>query len=330
MEFKSEYYNETQIEEIIFSYGFKKGKIPDKDSLNLNVNSVIINDIKLPISLNPKDFGKLSRTIEIDNGQLFILQNNKGEIIMFSKFNNYNEIEFLKNGNSLIKFRDEISSENKFIRIIDNKKYYFENGEQFVITKEMKTKFIAKTVKAKNLVNNFITLDIETFIKDNILTPYCISIYDGKNISNFYLTNYKNIDDLIISALKSIMIRKYNGYNIYMHNMAKFDIIFLFKYLLKLGLVQPIIHNNRIISINFNFGKNNKYQIIFKDSLLLLLNSLSKLCKSFKVDNPKTSFPILYVNENNLDYIGEVPNIKYFKNVNLSEYNKYKANFNNN
>jgi hypothetical protein len=330
MEFKSEYYNETQIEEIIFSYGFKKGKIPDKDSLNLNVNSVIINDIKLPISLNPKDFGKLSRTIEIDNGQLFILQNNKGEIIMFSKFNNYNEIEFLKNGNSLIKFRDEISSENKFIRIIDNKKYYFENGEQFVITKEMKTKFIAKTVKAKNLVNNFITLDIETFIKDNILTPYCISIYDGKNISNFYLTNYKNIDDLIISALKSIMIRKYNGYNIYMHNMAKFDIIFLFKYLLKLGLVQPIIHNNRIISINFNFGKNNKYQIIFKDSLLLLLNSLSKLCKSFKVDNPKTSFPILYVNENNLDYIGEVPNIKFFKNVNLSEYNKYKANFKNN
>jgi hypothetical protein len=226
MEFKSEYYNETQIEEIIFSYGFKKGKIPDKDSLNLNVNSVIINDIKLPISLNPKDFGKLSRTIEIDNGQLFILQNNKGEIIMFSKFNNYNEIEFLKNGNSLIKFKDEIVSKDKFIRIIDNKNYYFENGEQFVITKEMKTKFIAKTVKAKNLVNNFITLDVETFIKDNILTPYCISIYDGKKISNFYLTNYKNIDDLIISALKSIMIRKYNGYNVYMHNMGKFDIIF--------------------------------------------------------------------------------------------------------
>jgi hypothetical protein len=29
MEFKSEYYNETQIESFIISYGFKKGKIPN-------------------------------------------------------------------------------------------------------------------------------------------------------------------------------------------------------------------------------------------------------------------------------------------------------------
>ena len=330
MEFKSEYYNETQIDSIIFSYGFKKGHIPEKDRIDTNIKSITINDMKLPISLIPTDFGKISRTIDIENGQLFILQNNKGQIIMFSKFNRYNEIEFLKNGNSLIKFKDEIISENKFVRLVDNKKYYFKNGEQFVMTKEMNSKFISKTVKSKNLVNKFITLDIETFIKDNILTPYCISIYDGKNISNFFLTNFKNVHDLIFTALKSIITRKYNGYNIYMHNMHKFEIIFLFKYLLKLGVVHPIIHNNRIISIDFNFGIENKYQIKFKDSLLLLLNSLGKLCKSFKVENPKSIFPIFFVNENNLDYIGEVPDIKYFKNINLNDYNKYKSDFGNN
>jgi len=330
MKFKSEYYNETQIDSIIFSYGFKKGSIPNKDNINLNIKSMIIKDIKLPISLNPINFGRLSKTLNIENGQLFILQNNNGETIMFSKFNEHNEIEYLKNGISLIKFKDEIVSENKFVRIIDNKNYYFENGEQFAMTKEMKSKFISKTAKSKNLVNNFITLDIETYIKDNILTPFCISIYDGKSISNFYLTDYKNVDNLIITALQSIMIRKYNGYNVYMHNMAKFDIIFLFKYLLKLGLVHPIIHNDRIISIDSNFGKDNKYQIKFKDSLLLLLNSLSKLSKSFNIENPKSLFPIFFVNENNLDYIGEVPDFIYFKNIKLAEYNKYKASFNKN
>ena len=177
-------------------------------------------------------------------------------------------------------------------------------------------------------VNNFITLDIETYVKDNILTPYCISIYDGKNIKNYYLSDYSNVDIMIFSALKSIMIRKYNRFNIYMHNMAKFDIIFLFKYLLKLGLVNPVIHNNRIISIDFNYGPNNKYQIKFRDSLLLLLNSLDKLCKSFSVENPKSIFPHLFVNENNLDYIGEVPHLEYF--IDFPKNNKYQTNFNSN
>jgi len=56
------------------------------------------------------------------------------------------------------------------------------------------------------------------------------------------------------------MLRKYNGYNVYVHNLAKFDIIFLLKYLTKLGSVHPIIHNGRIICINLNYGKDNEYQ----------------------------------------------------------------------
>lgn len=323
---KSEYYNETQIESLIFSYGFKSGKIPNKT--NLNIKYFLIHDMELPISLNPADFGIISKIIDIPEGKLFIVTNDKGQIIMINKFKNYNEVEYLLNEKSIIKFKDEIISENKFIRIIDNKNFYFEDNKQILFTKEMKTKFIQKTNKSKNLVNNFITLDIETFIKDNILTPYCISIYDGKTIKNFYLSDFSDVDNMIFSALKSIMIRKYNGYNVYMHNMAKFDIIFLFKYLLKLGVVHPNIHNNRIININFNYGDNNKYQIKFRDSLLLLLLSLDNLCKSFNVENPKIMFPIFFTNENNLNYIGETPDIKYFKDIDFKNYENYKSNYN--
>jgi len=216
------------------------------------------------------------------------------------------------------------------MRVLDNKKYYFENNKEILFIKEMKTKFISKLSQIKNLNNKFITLDVETYIKDSILIVYCISIFDGKNISSYYLSDFKNSEDLIITALKSILIRKYNGYNVYIHNLAKFDIIFLLKYLVKLGSVNPVIHNDRIISINFNYGKNNEYQIQFRDSYLLLLNSLAKLCKSFNVENPKSIFPYFFVNESNLNYIGNVPDFKYFNKLKQKDFNEYKSQFNNN
>jgi len=56
-------------------------------------------------------------------------------------------------------------SENKFVRIIDNKKFYFENNKQVLFTKEIKTKFISNINKSKNLLNNFITLDMRHIFK---------------------------------------------------------------------------------------------------------------------------------------------------------------------
>src|ERR1700744_5691908 len=135
---------------------------------------------------------------------------------------------------------------------------------------------------------------------------------------------------MILDCFKDILIRKYNSSNVYIHNMAKFDVIFFLKYLGKLGSVHPIIHNDRMISINLNYGKNYEYKINFKDSYLILLSSLMKLCKSFGVKNKKTIFPHSFVNENNLDYIGPVPDFKYFKNISKEDYLDYCRQFDNN
>jgi|SRR5712664_4177918 len=135
---------------------------------------------------------------------------------------------------------------------------------------------------------------------------------------------------MILDCFKDILIRKYNRTNVYIHNLAKFDIIFLLKYLVKLGVVQPVIHNRRIISINLNYGLDNKYQINFRDSYLILLSSLRSLCKCFNVKNPKTMFPHLFVNENNLNYVGLVPDFKYFTDVSKKDYIEYCKQFNNN
>lgn len=327
MDFKSEYYNETQIDSFIFSYGFKIGKIENKDNLNIEVVYQNYKVHKLPISMEPKDYGRLIIINKIDLGVNYILQNEKGETINFRKFDNYNEIEFFKSGISLIKFTDVFISKSIFLRNIYNKKFWFKNGTQILSTSEIKTKFITKKTKIKNIVNKFITLDIETFVSNNTLVPYLICFYDGKNIYSFGLWDYKNPEMMILDCLKSIFIRKYNGYSIYIHNMAKFDIIFLLKYLVKIVFVQPIIHNGRIISLTINFGENNKYKIEIKDSYLLLLASLAKLTTGFGVKNVKSIFPHFFVNENNLDYVGTAPDIKYFTEVSKKDYNEYKSNF---
>jgi len=133
---------------------------------------------------------------------------------------------------------------------------------------------------------------------------------------------------MMLECLKSILKRKYNYYKVYAHNMAKFDIIFLFKYLVKLGKVKPIIHNGKFISVTIVYGDNEQYQIEFKDSILLLLYSLKSLCSSFKIDEGKSIFPHLFVNENNLEYKGDVPRIEDFYKISDNEYQEYKRSYN--
>jgi hypothetical protein len=123
------------------------------------------------------------------------------------------------------------------------------------------------------------------------------------------------------------MAKKHDNYKVYIHNMAGFDAIFLLKILVELGNIKPIIHHGELISINFKF-KN--YIVVFRDSLKILLVSLRILAKIFGVDTQKSIFPYSFVNENNLDYVGEVPDFKFFDNISINEYNEYKSNFDNN
>jgi len=278
----------------------------------------------------PSDFGSILKTIETDKSTIFIIQNELGQTITLEQFENYNLVTIASKGTILIKFKDDFINNNEFIRIIDNKKYYFKDNLQVLFMKELKTKFISKTKNVKTLTNNFITIDIETIINNGLLTPYLIAFYDGKILFSFYLSDYNSVEEMMLDCLKSILKRNYNGFKVYAHNMAKFDIIFLLKYLLKLGTIDPIIHNGKIIYLKINYGENGQYQIEFKDSLLLLLGSLNSLSKSFNVEDKKSIFPHLFVNENNLDYIGEVPEFNNFMDVNKDQYNDYKSSFNNN
>jgi hypothetical protein len=125
MEFKSEYYNETQIESFIITFGFKDGKISDKINIKTNLTFQNYKNNNLLISFNPLDYGEIINIIKLDNETLYILQDKDNLIIKILNSENKNSIEIFKKGNLIINFNDFKLSENKFMRVIDNKKYYF-------------------------------------------------------------------------------------------------------------------------------------------------------------------------------------------------------------
>ncbi len=169
-------------------------------------------------------------------------------------------------------------------------------------------------------------MDIETFIKNNIHVAYAISFFDGNNCNSYYLTDYKNSENMIISCIKELMIRKYDNYKVYIHNLSNFDANFLLKILVNLGEVNPIIHDNKIISITFKY---NGYVVIFKDSQQMLIRSLRSLGQAFRVDIQKSIFPYNFVNENKLNYIGHIPEFNYFYDISKIDYLNYSNQFKN-
>ena len=187
--------------------------------------------------------------------------------------------------------------------------------------------FISNLKPSSRVTNKIITLDIETFIKNGIHIPYVISWFDGEKSNSYYLVDFNSSDSLLTQAIKDLMAKKHDNYKVYIHNMAGFDAIFLLKILTELGDIKPIIHHGQLISINFKF---NNYIVVFRDTLKILLASLRNLAKVFGVETQKSIFPYSFVNENNLDYVGPVPDFKYFDNITIKEYNEYCLIFNNN
>jgi hypothetical protein len=177
-------------------------------------------------------------------------------------------------------------------------------------------------------------MDIETVIlPDNTMIPYLISWFDGSISKSYYLTDFNSSDDMLSTAIKALMKVKYNSYKIYLHNFANFDGIFVVKILNKLGIINPIINKGKIISISLGYGKkysNRSYNIIFRDSLQILLASLRKLALCFNVDTQKNIFPHRFVTEQNLNYIGPVPSYDFFDNITLDDYKEYCTNFHEN
>jgi len=319
---KGGYYLEQSIISLTFTYAIRKGKAIEK-VINTNIQCHNYQHHKLPITMNPLEYGKL-----IDKfGDTYIVSVNPKNIASITQLENSNEVKFYKSAELTYEWIDKWIDSNTFSRTLGRKEWIFKNNEQILFKTEKSGKFMKTLVRSDTLQNKFISMDIETFIKDGIHTPYAISWFDGENSFSYYLTDFKSSDLMIIHAIKDLMVKKYDNYKVYIHNLARFDGIFLLRILANLGQIKPKIRNDEIIYIDFRYKD---YNVSFRDSKQLLNHSLRDLGKSFNVDIQKSIFPYSFVNEDNLNYIGEVPNINYFDGVNQYDFYDYENKFNSN
>ena len=221
------------------------------------------------------------------------------------------------------------SSSNSFIRSLNNTEFTYINNEVM-----FKQRIFTKTPMLKPLLRSpyfnleFLTMDIETRVINNIMTPYCINMYrqDDVFLPSFYLTDYNSPEEMVKAAVSYLMKRKYSGYRVYLHNFSNFDSTFLLNALNSLGKIKPTIKDGKIMDVKLSF--NSKDYIFFRDSYLLLPCSLRKLAIGFNIEN-KGIFPYRFVNKPNMPllYSGPVPGYEYFDKITKTEYKAYCESF---
>lgn len=327
----------SEINKFLIPKTLNKNTSPSK-----NINKFI--GYNLPNTMNYLTWGQL----KFDEPYLAVVNITEDKFYRIIKNKLFNVVELFNKDKVVLKFidyYDDINDLNTFVRLINNHKYYYKNNIIELKIMDVKTSII-KPIKKDNIPDkdinkinkNIITLDIETRVLNNVLIPYCICFYDGKDKYSFYSSDYKDHFDMIKGVFYKLLIPKYNNYIVYTHNLSNFDGIFLIESFIKFNSdiittdLKPTIKDGKMINLEFKF---NKCKINFRDSLSLLPLSLYKLAKQFKVKLLKTIFPYHFVNDKfnyniDLNYTGIVPALKFFIDLGIDEYNKYKNTYNNN
>lgn len=168
------------------------------------------------------------------------------------------------------------------------------------------------------ITNFFVTLDIETIKQNGKLIPYLICAYNGSRAVYSYTLDQEKLFKNFILKLVTMIPPKALKLTAYAHNLSGFDGVFLMNQLVKFGEVEPLVFNGKIMSIKVHLNIEGYIgrTITFKDSYLLLPNSLRKLCELFKIEVAKTYFPFHLTD---IFYKGALPDITLWD-ITSSEY----------
>lgn len=226
----------------------------------------------------------------------------------------------------LYKWTDTYSSDNSFIRELGKNTYYYKDGK-LILSKSVREFPKISTITGAKLINEkIITMNLECVRdKEGNHTPYLLCWYSAKEKRSYFISDYNNFNELLQQAMSELCVFKYKGYKIYMHNFTYYDGILLMKELSKFGECRPLMLDEiNAMGLDFKMYNGKGISITFKDSLKIIPSSLKDACKAFSIDTPKLLFPVLL---DDINYSGPVPEIKYFPNISIEEYNKYVESF---
>jgi hypothetical protein len=330
------------ISNISFSYIIKEGLSTDSnrallqdltDSLTFTHN---FNNMKLPISMNPSDYGEIVVDNYVQSGgenlhRFIVNSGSRTYQIDISSDSLINKVRILgKIDLEWIDTKINGIESDVFKREIKNSTVYFMDSQVILRKQMLPAKAFKKTSVDNKLNNYFYTLDIETIKNNGKLIPYLICAYNGFDYITSYGKDQQELFKTFFDQLLSKIQTRTTTY-IYAHNLAGFDGIFLMKYLLEYGKVEPLLHNGKLISIKLKIkimstenSKSEEKTIIFKDSFLLLPLSLRKLCLAFNIETSKGYFPFLL---NNIYYSGVIPKFENWTGISLTQFEKIVSDY---
>lgn len=341
----------------IFNFNEMKSKIKlDLQYRKLgDIKDVYISDKYMPFSIREENYGLFYKYIKEEEAEVY-RYNSFITIKRIYAYPSYHHIVYQDNV-ELFSYEDIVQPDGSWIRKKDRLRLYFDNHDKYLGAEGyLKCGFIPPISTEPELANcekerndqlkknfNVLTLDFEAYkIEMNgqiYFTPYAAALYDGNNTFVYHINEYDSIDDLLTELFNQIS--KYNNYTVYVHNLGGFDIAFIFKYLYTNHRVKIISKDNRTMAMYIT-NKVNKNQASYKvkraervkykifDSLLILTQSLDKISKSFKMEIGKTYFPHDFINKETLNYIGAIPDQKYWGDIPTDIYEELKKNFSQN
>jgi len=178
--------------------------------------------------------------------------------------------------------------------------------------------------KDKELDTKIGTIDLETYGSNLGLGHHQVyaagfSIKDHTEL--FYIELGETSDDFLYKFFYNIFMyhKNLNEYTFYVHNLGRFDSVFIIKALTKNQFfsVTPIWKDNAILSLTIKY-LNTKITLL--DSLQLIPGTLDSVLKSFNCVTQKGHFPYKIVNKKNLFYIGNRPDKFYYNNISDKDY----------
>lgn len=337
---RSDLYKVEQFYQIIYTYKLipKISTIPlsskilnHKNKDKENISYFKFYGYELPTTMDYRSWGIL-----IESNILIVYKPKSKIEYHIHIYEDRQEVSVFSDGHFMIHFTDillDVHDLSTFYRIIKEQSYLFVNGSLALKSVKRDHTYLGSLSPMKKTSFKVLTMDIETREDGETLSPYCISIYDGRVSFSFYLSDYGTVTGMLETAILSIMRRKYNGYKVYLHNFSRFDSVFLLKVFALLSHdVTPIIREDRLIELRLKYGLDDsgeyRYQLIFRDSYLLLSHSLKELSETFQV-NKKGIFPYRFANVKHsyLDYVGVVPSFDYFDNVSIAKYETYSRQY---
>src|ERR1700749_1418129 len=110
-----------------------QGKVQDTDFNKQNLLKIMIkyqnySHYKLPITVNPLEYGKLIEQI----GNKYIIQLNSTNVLIVNESENENLIRLFRKGEFIFEFKDLKIDNNSFIRTILDQKFTFKNSKLII------------------------------------------------------------------------------------------------------------------------------------------------------------------------------------------------------